>query len=49
MKEAEDLARAGELFAFLDGFPADAERTPELEAAEDELDAITWRVVFTKY
>ena len=48
MTEADDLARAGELFAYLEGIPADAERTPEMEAAEDELDGITWRVVFTK-
>ena len=46
MTEEEDLARAAELFAYLEGIPAGADRTPEMEAAEDELDGITWRVVF---
>ena len=46
MTHQDDLARAEELLAYLDGFPADAERTPEMEAAEEELDAITLRTIF---
>ena len=46
---AEDLSRAAELFAYLDSLPADAERTPEVEAADDELDGIAWRVIFNRY
>ena len=41
-----DLERAEQLMAYLDSLPADAERTPEIEAIEDELDAITMRTIF---
>ena len=48
MTQQDDYARAEELLAYLDGFPADAARTPEMEAAEDELDAITMRTIFRR-
>ena len=41
-----DLERAEQLMAYLDSLPADAERTPEIEEIEDELDAITLRTIF---
>ena len=46
MTQENDLARAAELMAYLDSIPADAERTPEIEEIEEELDAITLRTIF---
>lgn len=46
MTQQDDLARAAELMAFLDSVPADVVNSPEVEAAEDELDAITLRTIF---
>ena len=39
-------ARAEELFKFLDQFPEDIEETPEIKAAQDELDDISARLFF---
>ncbi len=45
-EQQQDYARAAELFKKLDEYPADAANTPELAAMEDELDAITARILF---
>ncbi len=46
MTTEQDYARAEVLMQKLDQYPADAVNTPELSAIEEELDAITARIIF---